>query len=236
MPTQPRGLWIWRLNQIAADYLAKLAACGCGRVYLKVVDGGSLLSQCTTTNVGDFKSKGIEVFGWGYHYVGDDGTNDATAVEKALACGLDGYVLDIEKEAFDPANHPNVSSLIAKVRPLLNGKPLAYSSFGDPQYQGGMPWQILNEGTDFCLPQIYYEMWHFAPTPQAIVDQCIAANRALPGVKDILPIWGSEAGAPHPATNPLLQNLLDQYHGSSVWRAPQGAEAGLAWQLKYDNP
>src|SRR5579875_356808 len=241
MAETPRGLWIWQLDAIAPDYLDRITSCSIGRVYLKVLDGGSFWShQCTSEIVRKIQTAGAQVFGWGYHYASVDPKGEVAAFERAQACGLDGYIIDIEKEAERPSAHANVQRLLDEIRSVSKALPLGYSSFGAPQYHQNMPWQILNEATDFCLPQIYFELWTFKPTPAALIEACMDANRALPSVKQILPIWGSEDTDPppvHPADAATLQSLLDQYDGSSIWRAPQGAERGEAWRLRYDgNP
>jgi hypothetical protein len=234
MPNHPRGLWIWKLHAIAADYLDRLKTCEVSRVYLKVVDGESFWSyQSSPAAISAIKAIGAEVYGWGYHYAVPDPSKEIAAVEKAMQCGLDGYVIDIEKEAENTSAVRPVEALVRGVRSTVDQKPLGYSSFGASQFHMNMPWRVLNEGTDFFMPQIYFELWHFAPTHEDIVQQCLAAVQALPSVKDVLPTWSSEDGAKHPATANELQSFLDRYPGSSIWRAPQGTEAGEAWNLDY---
>jgi hypothetical protein len=173
-------------------------------------------------------------------YAKEDPSGEVAAFERAQACGLDGYVVDIEKEAEKPSAHANVQRLLDQIRRPPKTLPLGYSSFGAPQYHQNMPWEILNKGTDFCLPQIYFELWTFKPTPAALVEACMDANRRLPSVRQILPVWGSEdtrRPPVHPVSAATLQVFLDQYDGSSIWRAPEGHERGEAWSLSYDgNP
>jgi Putative peptidoglycan binding domain/CHAP domain len=236
--SDPRGVWIYILNRIDPNYVSRLKAIGVGRVYLKVMDGASAnvfwANQCSTQIVGGLHAAGIEVFGWGYHYAVADPANEIAAVKSAMACGLDGYVVDIEKEAEVAGAAAPVNALLTGIRPLVPPGRLGYTSFGAPQFHRAVPWQVLNQGTDFAMPQIYFELFSFGSSNAEEVLQCVAANKALPGIKTMLPIWSSEAGARTPASAAELQGYLDRFPGSSIWRLPGGNEAGEAWNLRYD--
>jgi hypothetical protein len=149
-----------------------------------------------------------------------------------MSCGLDGYVIDIEDEAETTSAARPVEALVRGLRETVSQKPLGYTSFGACQFHQQMPWRVLNRGTDFFLPQIYFEQWNFAPTEDE-VQQCLAAARALPLIKEVLPIWGSEGGAEFPATADELQSFLNRYPGSSIFRVPQDNEKGQACNLEY---
>jgi hypothetical protein len=235
----PGGIWIWQLAKIDPNYIARMRAIGVGRVYLKVMDGRSTRMfwehQCTSAIVSSIKQAGIEVFGWGYHYAVDQPANEVAAVGSAMSCGLDGYVVDIEMEAEAAGAGPRVALLLDGIRPLVPAGRLGYTSFGAPQYHLGIPWRILNTKTDFAMPQIYFESFGFGSSNEAEVMACIQANRALPGIKEILPIWSSESGARTPASAAELQGYLDRFPGSSMWRVPHVGEAGEAWNLRYDS-
>src|SRR6476661_1767039 len=151
--TDPRGVWIYLLNKIDPDYIARLKAIGVGRVYLKVMDGKSTsmfwAHQCSKRIVGDIQREGIEVFGWGYHYAVANPAAEIAAVKLAMNCGLDGYVVDIEKEAEVAGSAARVGALLSGVRPLVKPGRLGYTSFGAPQFHPAVPWQTLNQQTDF---------------------------------------------------------------------------------------
>ena len=151
-----------------------------------------------------------------------------------MACRLDGYVVDIEREAEASGAAPNVDALLTGLRPLVPSGRLGYTSFGAPQFHRAIPWQVLDEKTDFAMPQIYFEEFEFGASNAAEVAACMEANRNLPSVKDILPVWSSEDGARDPATAVELQGYLDRFPGSSIWRLPHLREKGEAWNLRYD--
>jgi len=233
-----QGLWIWQLAKIDANYINRMKSIGVGRVYLKVMDGASTpmfwMHQCTSQIVKSFKDAGISIFGWGYHYVVDDPSQEIAAVKTAFECGIDGYVVDIEKEAETAGAATRVQALLAGIRPFVPVGRLGYTSFGAPQFHPTIPWSILNATTDFAMPQIYFETFDFGNSNEAEVSACMEANQRLPQVRDILPIWSSEDGAKKPASTLELQQFLDRFPGSSIWRVPQQGERGEAWNLRYD--
>lgn len=236
--THPRGVWIWQLADIDPNYLARLQEIGAKRIYLKVMDGRSRPAfwrrQCTPDIVGRFQGAGIEVYGWGYHYAVEDPTEEIAAVAQAMSCGLDGYIVDIEKEAEVPGADRRVTALLTGIRPHVKMGTLGYTSFGAPQYHSKIPWAALNQHTDFAMPQIYFEAFDFGRSNEDEVAQCLAKNKALPDIKEVIPIWSSEAGVKRPAPAHELQSYLSRFPGSSIWRVPKVGEAGEAWNLRYD--
>ncbi|MEH2179031.1 hypothetical protein [Nostoc sp.] len=165
MTGHSNGVWIWELSKIRSDYLDKLVKQQVKRVYLKVFDGHFQGKpqptfwnwQCSQDIIEKFKSRGIEVYGWGYHYGTSDIAEQIEKVKQALDCGIDGYVLDLEAEVEDKSTHVYVEKLLVALRPLVKEGTLGYTSFGHPQFHPHVPWQILDEHCDLALPQIYFE-------------------------------------------------------------------------------
>ena len=248
----PNGVWIHHLKahdiytaKIDSDYLDKLVAAKVKRVYLKVFDGkyNRQLNptfwhwQCSPEIIQSFKSKGIQVYGWGYHYGSADIDEQITKVKEALECGLDGYVVDAEAEVEQTNTHTNVDKLLFALRPLLQEGTLGYTSFGNPRKHPNVPWQILDKYCDLAFPQIYFEKWKSKSTPEEVQD-CLDAHKRLGLTKPILPIWGSEDDTVTkyrytPASASELQDYLNNYPGSSLWRIPHQGELGEAWNLIY---
>src|SRR5262245_3720950 len=110
MEGHPRGIWIWRMADLASDFLDRLAHCDVKRVYLKVCNGRSRPMfwgfQCAPDIIQQFRLRNIQVYGWGYHYGTSDDINDQLlAVSQAFSAGIEGYVLDVEHEVKNPATH-----------------------------------------------------------------------------------------------------------------------------------
>ncbi|MBF2075027.1 MAG: peptidoglycan-binding protein [Synechococcales cyanobacterium C42_A2020_086] len=237
MNGHPHGAWIWVLSNIQADYLNKLVEQHVKRVYLKVFDGKSRPMfwdfQCSPDVIKQFKSRGIEVYGWGYHYGTADVKTQTSAVQQALNCGLDGYILDVEVEVENKATHPNVEELLKALKPVVPTGALGYTSFGHPGFHPNVPWKILDTYCDLAFPQIYFEKFRFGATNADEVQACIKAHKDLGLKKLLLPIWGSESDAANPASAGELQFFLNSFPGSSIWRIPNAGERGEAWKLNY---
>ncbi|MBD2526664.1 peptidoglycan-binding protein [Nostoc sp. FACHB-133] len=241
MTGHSNGVWIWELPKIRSDYLDQLVKQQVKRVYLKVFDGhfqGKLQPtfwnwQCSPDIIEKLKSRGIEVYGWGYHYGTSDVAEQIQKVKQALDCGIDGYVLDLEAEVEDKSTHIYVEKLLVALRPLVKEGTLGYTSFGHPQFHPHVPWQILDEHCDLALPQIYFEKFSFKSTNEEEVQDCLKAYEQMGLKKPILPIFGSESDAKQPASGKELQSYLNRFPGSSIWRLPNSGEQGEAWNLTY---
>ncbi|MGI2905492.1 peptidoglycan-binding protein [Tolypothrix sp. VBCCA 56010] len=233
----PNGAWIWNLSKLRSDYLEQLTKCKVKRVYLKVFDGKSQpmfwKHQCSPETVEQFKSRGIQVYGWGYHYGTSDVTAQVSAVKQALDCGLDGYILDLEAEVENKSTHPHVERLLSQLRPLVKPGTLGYTSFGHPGFHPNVPWKILDQYCDIALPQIYFEKFEFEPTNEEEVQACLDAHKQMELIKPILPIWGSEWDTKQPASAKELQFYLNRFPGSSIFLLPHVGEGGEAWNLDY---
>lgn len=232
------GVWIWQLSKLPTDYLKKLQAIHCQRVYLKIFDGQSRsmfwADQCSPNIVKKFHDAGIEVYGWGYHYGTPNVEAQVEAVRQGINCQLDGYVVDAEEEVKDINTHENVKRLLQALRPYVKPGTFGYTSFGNPDYHPEIPWQLLDDLCDIAMPQMYFEKWTSKPESyQTVVQEAFAAHEKLGLKKPILPIWGSESDTLSPATSNSLQMFLKRYSGSSVWRLPNAGERGEAFSLDY---
>jgi hypothetical protein len=236
MIKHPHGVWIWELAKVNPNYLQQLKRQSCKRVYLKVFDGRSRsmfwAHQCSKVLIDKFHQEGIEVYGWGYHYGTSDIEAQLNALRKALNCGIDGYIFDLEQEIKNPDTHDDVKKLIQAVRPYVNPGTLGYTSFGHPGFHPEIPWKLLDDLCDLAFPQMYFEKWGFN-NDEAEVNSAIEAHKKLGLKKPILPIWGSEEDAIRSATAATLQKFLERYPGSSIFRVPNVGQKGEAWNLNY---
>jgi hypothetical protein len=243
----PSGIWFWELGRIRADYLDALSRVQCRRVYLKVLDDASSGIfwgwQCTPELINSFKGRGIEVWGWGYIFDRRSSTDTPgilDAVRRAIGCGIEGFVFDVEQEVKNPATHSQLREILTRAKAIVPPGCLGYTSFGAPEFHSEVPYRMLNELCDLQFPQIYFEKFTFGPGDPgpaenaAEVGACLQQHRNMGLNKPILPIWGSESDSQNPATANELQNYLAQYPGSSIWRAPNAGERGEAWNCTYN--
>lgn len=245
----PNGIWIWDLSQLRTDYLEALTAAQCQRVYLKVLDDASREIfwswQCTPDIINKFRERGIEVWGWGYIFdqrSSTDVSGVVNAVRRAVGCGVQGFVFDVEQEVeIHSSTHPQLRDILKRSKEFIPPGNMGYTSFGAPEFHPNVPWQMLNELCDLQFPQIYFELFTFGrgATQEeknwAEVQECLQQHQDLGLNKPILPIWSSESGANTPATKAELQKYLDKYPGSSIWRAPARGETGEAWKCSYSS-
>jgi hypothetical protein len=238
------GVWIWRLARIRPDHLDVLVRVGCHRVYLKCFDDRSGESardffwafQCTPEIVEAFLQRGISVVGWGYHF--DERTSipvdaEVEAIAMAMDCGLDGYIVDVEAEVKAASASEPLSELLRSVRDATGDKFVGYTSFGNPAFHRDVPWRLLDEHCDIAFPQIYFEKWTFGASDEDEVQAALQAHRDMGLRSPVLPIWGSEEDAAHPAPASRLQGYLSRFPGSSIFRVPNVGQKGEAWNLDY---
>jgi hypothetical protein len=235
----PHGAWIWRLANLRTDYLPALSSCGVKRAYLKVFDANSKpmfwAFQCTTAAIQALEAVGVEVWGWGFHYGKPSAGAEVKAIAKAMACGLKGYVVDVEDAVEDPSTHGNVQALLTALRAIVPSGNLGYTSFGRPALHKRVPWQILDALCELAFPQVYFETWLGAGAN----DTAKVASRIQKSIKEhidlglklpILPIFSSETGD---VTSATLQQALVQHPGSSLWRLPDLGQPGVGWSVSY---
>ena len=183
MAEHPNGVWIWRWRNLALDVLDRMVERHIKRIYLKVFDGKSSpmiwRHQCSPEFLRSFRDRGIEVYGWGYHYGTTDVDAQVAAVREAMSAGLAGYVVDVEEEVKNPATHAPLRSLLERIRPHVPAGALGYTSFGHPGFHTKVPWRMLNELCDLAFPQIYFESFRFKPTNEEEVQACLAEHAAM---------------------------------------------------------
>ncbi len=236
------GLWIWYENRLPTNYLERISASGCRKVYLKVLDDASRPIfwdfNCTESIINGFEASGIEVWAWGYVFDRRNSTDIPAilnAIRNALDRGCKGFIFDIEREVENPATHLELEQLLTAAKEIVPTDGLGYTSFGHPGFHPNIPWQMLNSYCDLQFPQMYFEHWTFGGSNVEEVNRAIAAHQRLNLTKPILPIWSSEPMAPQPATIEELNQFLERYEGSSIWRAPNVNEAGHGYHLSYND-
>ncbi|MFI5181443.1 MAG: hypothetical protein ACHQPI_08645 [Thermoanaerobaculia bacterium] len=238
LAVQPHGAWIHRIARLRSDYLEALAAAHIPRIYVKVFDSISTPMfwsfQCTSKVVKSFTNEGIEVWGWGYHRGEANAAAQASAVRRAIAAGIQGYVVDVEVETEDPETHPNVTALLRDLRDIVPAGNLGYTSFGWASKHPDVPWKTLDEESDLAFPQIYFEARSGDPNDsahvQGLINDAFDDIRQLGLTKPVSPVFSSESGL---AAAQTLQLFVDAYSGSSLWRLPDFGSPGHAWEIDY---
>lgn len=171
-PAMRRGLWIWEFGKNAPppERAAELAAAwGVHRVFVKGSNGNlgpRWWANARAENLEAFTKRGIEVWLFGYFYAPDvpdaDGRTWGTIPEQVDAMMkvagsryVTGVVVDAEEEFKDRPKE--AVSLCRALRARLDGRPLAYTSYGWLTPHKRFPFKEFDRHCgDAFLPQVYY--------------------------------------------------------------------------------
>lgn len=176
MTLSGKGWFIWQVSRCEGGSPAAIAdravSAGLSHVLLKVAErtyaygvdrqGRDLVLAAAS----ELHARGLQVWGWHYVY-GDKPVAEAEiAVRRCAELGLDGYVIDAEREYKLPGRAAAAQRFMATLRGSLpGGVPVALSSYRYPSLHRQVPWAEFLEGCDLAMPQVYWEQAH-NPAPQ----------------------------------------------------------------------
>jgi len=210
--------------------------------------------------VAAFRAAGISVWGWHYIYGGvhfrKDGTfyvNGATpaeeakfAVQQVQKLGLDGYIIDAEREYKVYKQGERAAQFMAGLVGI--GVPVGLSSYRFPDYHKELPWSTFLAGCQVHMPQVYWGPGN-AVRDLDISIQDLSALKVLPVVPVGRLYVGDGYGLPGPGASEIkafmsravergcpgvffwaLDFLYYDTHGSAVTRAERAkAIADFNW-------
>ena len=166
-----KGYYIWIVRYCEdgdPDRIAALAKeANLSHVLVKIADG-SFPYNIDLDNGYDYarpvikklQSLNISVWGWQYIY-GDYPDQEAEiAVSRALNLGVNGFVVNAEKEYEDKSKAAAASRYMNILRSNLGSMPIALSSYRYPSYHIHFPWENFLERCDYNMPQIYWIQSH----------------------------------------------------------------------------
>jgi hypothetical protein len=211
-----KGIMIWKgANYGTLSEIVK--AClemGLRWVALKIGDAASPAYASFSdmpAAVRAFRDAGISVWGWHYIYGGywydrttaswkTNGVSPAQeaayAVQQVSRLGLDGYMIDAEKEYKVNSPASRAASFMAGIRGI--GKPVALCSYRFPSYHPEFPFAAFLAGCDYHMPQVYHskdravmdlerswnELQKIKPLPFVPVGRAyVGDGYGLPGVR-----------------------------------------------------
>lgn len=244
-----KGPYIWVEDELAFEnviepgYLDDMVRAGITRVYLKIMDdqgGDKLWAQAQ--KIPQFVARGIQVFGWAYHFNGKYKPNIALVVEnvnKCIALGMTGYVYDVEVELEN--SQENLVQFLALARAVKDGAKgvltIGFCPIGNPQGHPGFPYKAICDSglVDFLQPQEYYDHWKGSDAAvEKMVQDDIDYFRTKLGIKiPIYCLFSAEPGAPYPRSKEFHQYMLEKYIGASMWRWPHKGENIWVDKLNY---
>lgn len=166
-----KGYYIWKVRQCEngdPDRITALAhEANLTHVLVKVADGAFPYNidldngyDYVRPLVRKLQARNISVWGWQYVY-GDYPDQEAEiAVARTLDLGLNGFVVNAEKEYQNTSKVPAASRYMNILRNNLGSTPLALSSYRYPSYHRLLPWRNFLDRCDYNMPQVYWMQSH----------------------------------------------------------------------------
>ena len=198
MRLRGKGFFIWQLQNCEAGSPKAIAhkakQAGLTHVLIKIADGANWAYNIDRTRDVDLippvltalKSAGIQV--WGWHYVrGDNPLGEARlGANRARSLGMDGYVIDAEREYKGSAKKAAAQRYIQELRRLLGNMPIALSSYRYPRIHHELPWGEFLAGCDYAMPQVYFEQAH---DPDVQLRISLDQYMSLPNARPVVPTF-----------------------------------------------
>ena len=170
MPLQGKGFFIWRISDCERgdiNAIADLAEqAGFTHLLIKIADR---TYSYNVTNTGVdlvpplarlLHDRGLQAWGWHYLY-GDDPVGEAnTAIQRVRQTGVDGYVIDAEREYKAPGKATAAANFMNRLRQGLPNLPIALCSYRFPSYHPQLPWAAFLEKCNYNMPQVYWQSNH----------------------------------------------------------------------------
>lgn len=227
MPLTGKGFFIWKIKSCENGNPTAIAStaqsAGLTHVLIKIADGPNPFNIDSSTNtdllppvVKALHAIGIQVWGWHYVYGYNPSGEAQIAAQRVSNLGLDGYVIDAEKEYKLPGRAAVARTFMNELRRRLPETPVALSSFRFPTYHPQIPWKAFLEQCDYNMPQVYWEQAH---NPAAQLRRCLDEFSALSPNRPVIPTgsaYGVGNWAPKPMEMTEFLNAAKEYKLSAA--------------------
>ena len=166
-----KGYYIWQLKHCEngdPDRITALAKeANLSHVLIKIADGAFPYNidlnngfDYARPTIQKLQRQNVAVWGWQYVYGNYPDQEAEIAVSRALDLGVNGFVVNAEKEYSSLAKAPAASRYMNILRNNLGSMPLALSSYRYPTYHRNLPWVNFLDRCDYNMPQIYWVLSH----------------------------------------------------------------------------
>lgn len=165
------------------------------------------------------RSRGIHVWGWHYLY-GDDPVGEANkAIQRIQQTGMEGYVMDVEREYKDPGKSAAAVTFLDRMRAAFPNLPLALCSYRFPSYHPQVPWKEFLARSDINMPQVYWEQTH---NPADQLQRTLDEFQSMTPIRPIIPVGaayrtGSWAATPEDVTAFLQMAKNLNFSAANFW-------------------
>jgi hypothetical protein len=172
MALQGKGIYLWKIPQVmGGDPQAiadKAVEAGLSHVLIKIADGAHWIYNYNKEEGIDLippvrdalREAGISVWGWQYIRGNDPSGEARMAVDRMQVLGLDGFVIDAEKEYKEKGKRVAAHRYMQELRQGLPKTPIALSSYRYPKMHQPFPFETFLERCDLNMPQVYFVQAH----------------------------------------------------------------------------
>ena len=214
MALKGKGFYIWRIPWTDSgnlDTIIRLAQeANLGHVLVKIADGDEDYNRDPNTGadlvpplLDRFNQAGITVWGWQYVYGRDAAAEADKAIQRVHSLGLEGFVVNAEKEFKFPDMDQVAEAYMTRLRQGLGEIPVALSSYRFPLSHREFPFDVFLSHVDLNIPQVYWEAAH---NPVSQLSRCLDQFQDFAPVRPVIP-----TGAAYPAGGwmPTVDDVQD---------------------------
>ena len=215
MPVQGKGYFIWRIRDCErgdVNAIANLAQqAGFSHLLIKIADGKYSYNVTSTGAdlvpplVRALQARGIQALGWHYVY-GDDPVAEANmAIQRVRQTGVEGYVIDAEREYKVPGKDGAAATFMSRLRLSLPAFPIALCSYRFPSYHPQLPWRVFLEKCDYNMPQVYWQSNH---NPADQLTRSVNEFQNITPFRPIIPVGSAYKAGTWAATPADVVNFM----------------------------
>ncbi|MCW5873800.1 MAG: hypothetical protein KIS88_04065 [Anaerolineales bacterium] len=203
-----KGYYLWQIKRAFGGDPAKIAdaakQAGLSHVLIKVADGVYNYNITDGVDlvpglVAALRSRGISPWGWQYIY-GVNASNEAKrAITRVKQLGLDGFVVNAEKEFKAPNMAAVAKAYMQELRAGLPQFPIGLSTYRYPKLHAPFPFTAFLEFCNLNFPQIY---WVGSSNPAQQLKRSIDEYKELTPVLPVIPTgaaYGEGSWSPTPS-------------------------------------
>lgn len=229
-----KGYYLWQIKRAFDGDPAKIAdaakQAGLSHILIKVADGVYNYNVVDGVDlvpglVSALRSRGISPWGWQYVY-GVNASNEAKrAITRVNQLGLDGFVVNAEKEFKAPNMADVAKAYMQELRAGLPDLQIGLSTYRYPKLHAPFPFTAFLEFCDLNFPQIY---WVGSSNPAQQLKRSIDEYKELTPVLPFIPTGAAYGeGSWSPTASQVIEFL----------QAAQAMELKAAnfweWQTAY---
>lgn len=184
--------------------------------------------------VEELRKVGISPWGWHYIFGNQPAAEAARSIERVKDLGLDGFVVNAEKEFKFKSMEAPAREYMAALRKGLPNKPIALSTYRYPSYHRPFPFETFLEKCDLNMPQVY---WVQSNNPAYQLRKSMAEYGALSVRRPYFPTGAAYKEHGWAATPEQVQEFMEACFAEGLpgfnfweWRDARQWDGGTLWK------